>query len=44
MLSSVENNDALPGGQAAPATSAHQTTQSSQLQHISTIQAQDYSI
>ena len=43
MLFSVGNNDALPGGQAAPATSA-QTTQSSQLQHISTIQAQDYSI
>ena len=44
LLFSVENNDALPGGQAAAATSAHQTTQSSQLQHISTIQAQDYSI
>ena len=44
LLSSAENNDALPGGQAAPATSAHQTTQSSQLQHISTIEAQDYSI
>ena len=43
LLSSAENNDALPG-QAAPATSSHQTTQSSQPRHISTIEAQDYSI